>query len=77
MSGVVYSVALSYPTRKSETEKGIAVDYHQDILLSTKNKVDAMNMAKSHKLRPNDFVYVTETRGRDTRTIKSFTLNQH
>lgn len=53
-----FVVVVNYPSRKSENEKGMSVDYRQDVLRGFRTKSEAVQFARTQNVRPNDYIYV-------------------
>lgn len=61
-----YSVYINYPIRRNEDEKGITVKFVSNMIRTFPQLNDAIQMARSQRLRPNDSVYVINQRTNST-----------
>jgi hypothetical protein len=53
-----YEVYLNYPSHTKDTDGGRVVSFSHDHLKSYKTRDEAIAFAKSHSLRPRDYIYV-------------------
>lgn len=73
---ISYTVTLNYPSRKSDDEKGWVIAYRQDTIRTTTSIEEAKRLARDHRLRPEDYIYIIERRGTVSRSVYSRDINK-
>ena len=64
-NGISYNVVLNYFNRRSEDERGISLEYRNDLLKSFTNKMEAFAFARQRRfsLKQRETLYIIERKG--------------